>query len=188
MVYIRNKCSTIFSHHRKSALHPSSPSIQQIRSPQNNKMHFSHILLGLVGTASAIDIYAYRSNEQCKGSDHLVCYGKNPGDCCAGADGNAYRAIGVRAIPTDWNIIGRGHRDGRCGAVRYAAASNGRTDVCAGGNYYSGGSYIFTGKKLKRSDVTTQSGGEACKADIMVLGDDTKYDLTKLDDAQYREL
>ncbi|KAK4207822.1 hypothetical protein QBC37DRAFT_405828 [Rhypophila decipiens] len=155
-------------------------------------MHFSPILLSLVATASAIDIYAYRSNEQCKGTDYLMCTNRNPGDCCAGANGNAYRAIGVRAIPSSWNIIGRGHRDAYCGPVRYAAASNGATDVCAGGNYYSGGSYIFAGKKHKRSgnsaDVSTRSSGEACKADLVVLGDDTKYDLTKLDDAQYAEL
>lgn len=158
-------------------------------------MHASHVFVGLVATVSAIDIYGYRTDTHCKGSDRIVCQNANPGDCCVRASGDTFRAIGFEAIPTNWQITGTGYTGGDCKNIWHSEVSNGRQNMCCGGHGYSGGKYTFTSKK--RSDFTAVVTTDACptggectsvrRADLMEL-EGAKYNLANLDDALYTEM
>lgn len=156
-------------------------------------MHFSHIFLGLAATASAIDVYGYRSNEQCKGGDYIVYRNANPNDCVISASGNVYRSIQIRAIPNTWNVRGQAFVGGQCSNVRFRVDSNGNENICLGGNNYSGGNYVFASKKL--SEGSTEQAclagngcGSTARAGLLVFEDGSVYDLTALPDSLYYEL
>ncbi|KAF3011845.1 hypothetical protein E8E14_003921 [Neopestalotiopsis sp. 37M] len=154
-------------------------------------MQISHILIGLVGTVSAIDIYGYRSNEKCSGGDHIVFTNINPDDCAISASGNVFRSIGIRAIPTQWNIIGRAFTGGGCKNLKFVAQSLGRTDICLGGDNYSGGNYGFTNQKrfVGANETCPATGGcDTTRGDLMVFENGPEYNMTSLDDDLYNEL
>lgn len=155
-------------------------------------MHASAIVLGLAATVSAIDMYGYRSNEQCKGNDFTFHANVNPGDCAVYASGNIYRSIGWRAIPTDWRINGNAYTGTGCGNIRYTASSNGAQNICAGGWNYSGGKYEFAGKKRAAAPDAGTAAAEGCqrihRSDAIVFADGTRYNLTSLDDADHAEM
>ncbi|KAF7531060.1 hypothetical protein G7054_g9229 [Neopestalotiopsis clavispora] len=154
-------------------------------------MQISHILVGLVATVSAVDIYGYRSNEKCAGGDYIVATGVNPDSCSVSASGNVYRSISIRAIPTNWNIIGRAFTGGGCKNLKFAAQSSGRTDICLGGDNYSGGNYGFATKKrsVAAGETCAATGGCVAKrGDLMVFENGPKYNMTSLDDDLYNEL
>ncbi|AEO66350.1 uncharacterized protein THITE_33101 [Thermothielavioides terrestris NRRL 8126] len=124
-------------------------------------MHFSHILLGLVTSASAIDVYFWNGGD-CSGSA-TVCTGINPNVCCAGTD----NTISFRGIPTNWHITGRGYNNGGCNNLAYQLDNNGQSWIC-----------------LESGNCT-----ETVKPDTLVLADGvTKYDIVGLDDAKLEEL
>lgn len=158
-------------------------------------MHASHVLIGLIATVSAIDIYGYRNNEKCGGTDRVVCTNVNPGTCCPRASGNTWRAIGFQAIPTNWQIVGSGYTGGDCKNIWHSEVSNGRQNMCCGGYNYSGGKYSFASKKrgITADSVTdacpAAEGGctEVAKASLMEL-EGAKYNLTGLDEALYNEM
>ncbi|KAK1625125.1 hypothetical protein BDP81DRAFT_409454 [Colletotrichum phormii] len=138
-------------------------------------MYATHILLSLIATVSAIDVYGYRSNEKCSGNDYIVCRNVNPEVCCTRASGDVFKSIGFRAIPTNWNI--------------YVTQSNGAENICCGGSNYSGGNYGFVTKK--RSDGTCAAAGgcaSVARGDLTVFENGPEFDMTGLDDALYTEL
>ncbi|KAK8108902.1 hypothetical protein PG984_014703 [Apiospora sp. TS-2023a] len=161
-------------------------------------MHSVQILLGLLATsASAIDIYGYKNNDKCNGNNYVVSTNVNPDVCAVTASGNVYRSISFRAIPTNWNIIGRAFNGGDCKNINYVVQSSGRTDICLGGNDYSGGSYGFANKKRSAKEGVAEEAcsaveAEGCasvaKADKMVFENGPQYNLVDLDEALYTEL
>ncbi|KAK1672157.1 hypothetical protein BDP55DRAFT_718280 [Colletotrichum godetiae] len=152
-------------------------------------MYATQIFLGLIATVSAIDVYGYRSNEKCSGNDYIVCRNVNPDDCYVRASGDVFRSIGFRAIPTNWNIIGRAHSGGDCKNLKYVTQSNGAENICCGGSNYSGGNYGFVSKK--RSEGTCAAAGgcaSVTRGDLVVFENGPKFNMTGLDDALYTEL
>lgn len=155
-------------------------------------MYVSHLLLGLVATVSAIDIYGYTSNEKCGSGAHAVCVNANPGSCCVSASGDIFRSIGFRAIPTNWNIIGQAYNGGGCKNVKFTAQSQGSQNVCCGGSWYSGGNYKFTSSKRFQGADESCPANQGCasvhRADLMMFEDGSKYNITGLDDILYTEM
>ncbi|SPQ25459.1 6e1f6bca-a2ff-4ab8-9397-fa392e43dd32 [Thermothielavioides terrestris] len=145
-------------------------------------MHFSHILLGLVTSASAIDVYFWNGGD-CSGSA-TVCTGINPNVCCAGTD----NTISFRGIPTNWHITGRGYNNGGCNNLAYQLDNNGQSWIClevVSRYIYTGASYFFPSRRRAESGNCT----ETVKPDTLVLADGvTKYDIVGLDDAKLEEL
>ncbi|OHE92198.1 hypothetical protein CORC01_12492 [Colletotrichum orchidophilum] len=155
-------------------------------------MNLSQIFLSLIATVSAIDVYGYRSNEKCSRGDYIVCTNVNPNDCCIRASGDVFRSIGFRAIPTNWNIVGRAHSGGDCKNLKYVTQSNGRENICCGGSNYSGGNYGFVSKKRSGDAEATCAATVGCssvaRGDLMVFENGPKLNLTGLDDTLYTEL
>lgn len=155
-------------------------------------MHVSYIFFGLVATVSAIDIYGYRNNEKC-GGDYIVCQNANPNNCCVRASGDVFKSIQLRAIPTNWNIIGQAFSGGDCKNIKFVMQSGGRENICLGGSNYSGGNYVFAATKKRSegaSEVCSATGGctSVQRADLMVFENGSKYNITGLEDALYTEL
>ncbi|KAI0199474.1 hypothetical protein F4808DRAFT_461795 [Astrocystis sublimbata] len=154
-------------------------------------MQISHVLLGLVATASAVDIYAYRSNIQCKGNDRIICQNIGPDECCS--KGAVFRAFGFEAIPSEWQIICRAYNGGQCNGLVFAAQSNSRRDICLGNGQYTGANYAFTNKKRSVGDETEEDpAASSCKTmkkfDRIEFGNGINYNITGIDDAHYEEM
>ncbi|KAL2876851.1 hypothetical protein SGCOL_007874 [Colletotrichum sp. CLE4] len=131
-------------------------------------MYATQIFLGLIATVSAIDVYD---------------------DCCVRASGDVFRSIGFRAIPTNWNIVGRAHSGGDCKNLKYVTQSNGAENICCGGSNYSGGNYGFVSKKRSEGTCAAAEGcASVTRGDLMVFENGPKFNMTGLDDALYTEL
>lgn len=148
-------------------------------------MHTFSVLLGLVAAVSAVDIYGYASDEKC-GGGYIVCTGVNPNACCPwSGPGGVYQSIGMRAIPSDWNIIATAFNGGDCTDPLFTIQSAGRDNICLGGNHYSGGSYDFP--VSGRSEEPPRNCTPA-RADTMVTDNGVQYNLTSMEDGNYLEL
>ncbi|KAL2193893.1 hypothetical protein P885DRAFT_44434 [Corynascus similis CBS 632.67] len=124
-------------------------------------MHFSHYILGLVASASAIDVYFHNSGD-CSGAA-AVCTNLNPNDCCTGNS----PTLAYRGVPTNWHINAEGYSGGGCGSPKWLADLNGSSWVC----------------------MTENTCKESVKPDTLVLADGiTKYDIVGLDEAKVDEL
>jgi hypothetical protein len=145
-------------------------------------MHFSHVLLGLIASASAIDVYFHNSGD-CSGAA-TVCTGINPNVCCTGNS----PTVAYRGVPTNWHLNAQGFSGGGCGSVKWSADINGVNWYCMTVNSrpnYTGSYYWFASRR--RAEDSTCS--ESVKPDTLVLADGTtKYDIVGLDDAKVEEL
>ncbi|KAK4126753.1 hypothetical protein N657DRAFT_668789 [Parathielavia appendiculata] len=148
-------------------------------------MHFSHVLLGLVASASAIDVYFHGSSD-CSGGA-AVCTGINPNVCCTG---NSV-SVAYRGVPTNWHINAQGYSGGGCGSPKWLADINGQTWYCMTPNSrynYTGSRYWFVSRR-RAEDTCDSNCTESVKPDTLVLADGaTKYDIVGLDDAKVEEL
>lgn len=155
-------------------------------------MHASYILLGLAATISAIDIYGYTGSSTCGSGNYAVCTNAAPDSCCPRASGDIYRSIEFRAIPTNWNIIGRAFNGGDCRNLYYVVQSQGRQNICLGNGGYSGGNYGFANRKRSEGTDETCPATGGCtsvqKADLIVFQSGPSYNLTDLDDGLYTEM
>ncbi|GAB1314551.1 hypothetical protein MFIFM68171_04761 [Madurella fahalii] len=128
-------------------------------------MHSSHILLGLVASASAIDIFFHNPND-CS-SAATVCTGIDPNICCTG---NSV-TLAYQGVPTNWHINAQGFSSGGCGSPKWLADLNGQS------------SFVNL-RSAENSNCT-----ESVKPDTLVLADGTtKYDIVELDDVKVEEL
>ena len=148
-------------------------------------MHFSKLLFGLVGSASAIDVY-FHSADNCNGAA-IVCTGLNPDVCCTGNS----PSVAYRGVPTNWHINAQGFSNGGCGSPKWLADLNGQNWVCMVANSrpnYTGSRYWFVSRR--RAEGTCSAGcTEQAKPDTLVLEDGvTKYDIAGLDDDKVEEL
>jgi hypothetical protein len=147
-------------------------------------MHFSHFLLGLVASASAIDVY-FHNTDDCSGAAS-ICTGINPNICCTGGDS---LTVAYRGIPTNWHITAQGFSGGGCGSPKYQTGDlNGQNWYCLSDNSrfrYTGSFYSFISRRRAEDNNCTES----VKPDTLVLADGvTKYDVVGLDDIKVAEL
>ncbi len=145
-------------------------------------MHFSHVLLGLVASASAVDIYFHNSGD-CSGAAS-VCTNVNPNVCCTGNS----PTLAYRGVPTNWHINAQGFSGGGCGDPKWLADLNGDNWVCMSVNSrpnYTGSLYWFASRRRAEDSNCTES----VKPDTLVLADGTtKYNIVGLDDVKVEEL
>jgi hypothetical protein len=145
-------------------------------------MHFTHVLLGLVASASAIDIYFHGSGD-CSGAAS-VCSGINPNVCCTGNS----PTVAYRGVPTNWHLTARGFSGGGCGSPKWTGNIQGANWYCMSANSrpnYSGANYQFASRRRAEDVECTES----VKPDTLVLADGvTKYDIAGLDDVKVDEL
>ncbi|KAG6362400.1 hypothetical protein INS49_010630 [Diaporthe citri] len=131
-------------------------------------MHFTPILLGLVASASAIDI-GFHVGWDCSGAAS-VCTAINPNICCVASLASSAR---VSWVPVEWNINAQGFGGGGC--------SWNKDD-------YTGVYYWFVGRKRGELEEDRNCTGSV-KPDTLVLADGTtKYNIVGLDDAKVEEL
>ncbi|KAL2138912.1 hypothetical protein VTI28DRAFT_6044 [Corynascus sepedonium] len=145
-------------------------------------MYFSHYILGLVASASAIDVYFHNSGD-CSGAA-AVCTNLNPNDCCTGNS----PTLAYRGVPTNWHINAEGYSGGGCGSPKWLADLNGSNWVCMTVNSrenYTGARYWFVSRRRAEENTCKES----VKPDTLVLADGiTKYDIVGLDEAKVDEL
>ncbi|ETS80607.1 hypothetical protein PFICI_08136 [Pestalotiopsis fici W106-1] len=144
-------------------------------------MQIPQILLGLAATAAAIDVYLF-PGKGCKGNSG-VCRGLNPGVCCPGGNGNDLGSVGFYGIPTAWRIDAKGHNGGQCANTIAQSFVSGTTWVCIDGSRYSGGSYVFWGKKRGEGESS-----DGAKLDAFLLEDGTELNIADLDENSISEL
>lgn len=145
-------------------------------------MHFTQVLLGLVASASAIDVYFHNSGD-CSGAA-AVCTGINPNFCCTGDS----PTLAYRGVPTNWAINAYGFSNGGCGSPKWTSTIRGDSYLCMVVNSrpnYTGTYYTFANRR--RAENTECEGSVA--PDTLVLADGTtKYDIVGLDQAKVEEL
>jgi hypothetical protein len=145
-------------------------------------MHVTQVLLGLVASASAVDIYFHGSSD-CSGAA-AVCRNANPNFCCTGNS----PSVAYRGVPTNWHLNAQGFSGGGCSTPKWLADIRGTSYYCMTPNSrdnYSDSYYWFVSRK--RAEESTCEG--SAKPDTLVLADGvTKYDIVGLDDAKVEEL
>jgi hypothetical protein len=146
-------------------------------------MKFFCILLGLIASATAVDI---RFADGCDGW-YAACSNINPGICCSLA--GATRFLQIVAVPSNWHIRGSGFLLENCN--NFLSDADGRGNLCFGHErFFSSGRYSFVPGKLARSpgtgDITTS--GECQRADTFALEDGTKYPISQLNDGEVNYL
>ena len=145
-------------------------------------MHFSHLLLGLVASASAIDVYFHESND-CSGAA-TICTGLSPNLCCTGNS----PTVAYRGVPTNWQLNAQGMSGGGCRTPKWLAEFRGQSWVCmaiSSRENYTGSYYWFVSRRRAEETSCTES----VKPDTLVLADGvTKYDIVGLDDGKVEEL
>ncbi|KAM7194839.1 hypothetical protein V8F33_007037 [Rhypophila sp. PSN 637] len=152
-------------------------------------MQLIHVLIGLVGSASAVDLYFHHSGD-CSGASS-VCSNMNPDRCCGVGRRDIYPSVAVRGIPTNWNLNCRGHFGGDCLFIRKSQNSNGANWVCLNDSqgWYSGIGYGFVNKK--REPVPAGETGapqeECVKPDLAILADGAQYNIAGLDEDAYNK-
>lgn len=87
-------------------------------------------------------------------------------------------AWSFNAIPTDWNLQTRSHKDGKCKTLVHSWNSNG---AAINNLLYTGAGYSFASKK-RSEDTVFNSEDCIWKSDLMTLGDGTTYKLTDVED------
>ncbi|RYP08895.1 hypothetical protein DL764_001605 [Monosporascus ibericus] len=147
-------------------------------------MLFPQILLGLVATASAIDIYLHVGGG-C-GGNSVVCTNINPNTCCSGSSVEIFPSVGFRGIPTFWNLQCRGHTGANCAGLREIQTAQNTNFVCLNNGGFSGGGYGFNGRK--RDDCASGGCTTYQKADTLLLEDGGKYNIADLEDAPLTQL
>lgn len=164
---------------------------------------------------SAIDIKLY-SEDDCTGT-FLRCGNAEPDECCTVSPGvAAFSSAGFHSIPREWTIRGFIHWAADCEGTRTGHQYKDTTDFCirsgtpvdGGSGPASGmagsGSYVFapltTAGQQQRKDMVRgersmaggAEGGERerkCRrAEGLVLGDGTEYDVSQLDDEAFNEM
>ncbi|RYP11732.1 hypothetical protein DL765_007628 [Monosporascus sp. GIB2] len=150
-------------------------------------MRFSEVLitLGSIASVSAIDAHLHWLGS-CT-TNALICTNLNPTVCCrSGRESDRFLAIGFRAIPSDWSIVGEGHFAWDC--VGSAQLQGGPPDICIGGGLgsYGGARYYFPNMKA-RNDVVDPTCIPV-RPDALGLANGTQYDLTDLSGAAFDQL
>ncbi|KAK2751260.1 hypothetical protein CKAH01_06446 [Colletotrichum kahawae] len=150
-------------------------------------MHFPQILLSLVASVSAIDIYLHVGGG-C-GGNAVVCTNINPNTCCGGSGVDIFPTVGFRGIPTNWNLECRGHSGGNCNNLREVQPARNTNFVCLYSGGFSGGGYGFAARK-RAEDDSCSTGGCANQAnpDTLLLEDGGKFDIAALEGAPLTEL
>ncbi|KAI4664803.1 uncharacterized protein J4E79_003101 [Alternaria viburni] len=142
--------------------------------------HFNTVL-ALAAAVSAVDIKSH-GESHCKGVTHTYV-NANPNKCY-GLGGTSW-AWSFNAIPTNWNLETRTHKDGYCKTLVHAWNSNGASTVCHGAAVnnlkYTGAGYSFANKK-RSEDTVFNSEDCIWKPDLLTLKDGTTYMLTDVED------
>ncbi|TEA10529.1 hypothetical protein C8034_v009556 [Colletotrichum sidae] len=151
-------------------------------------MHYPQILLGLVASVSAIDIYLHVAGG-CDGNS-VMCSNMPPNMCCGGSGVDIFPTVGFRGIPYEWNLECRGHSGGNCNNLREVQPARNTNFVCLYSGGFSGGGYGFAAAKRDGEDGTCAAGSCAFqqKPDTLLMEDGGKYDLTQLEGAAFTEL
>lgn len=149
-------------------------------------MRFIQTLVGLVGlvaTASAVDVYLHVGGD-CSGNA-IVCVGINPNNCCGGSGADIFPSVGFRGIPFDWTLQTRGHNGGNCNGLREVQRAAGTNFMCLRNGWFSGGGYGFTNKKRENAVDDACAAAESCtgsqKPDLLLLEDGGKYNIADMD-------
>ncbi|RYP45751.1 hypothetical protein DL769_011441 [Monosporascus sp. CRB-8-3] len=150
-------------------------------------MRFSEVLitLGSIISVSAIDAYLHWL-ESCT-TNALICTNVNPTVCCrSGRESDRFLAIGFRAIPSDWSIVGEGHSAWNC--VGSIQLQGGPPDICIRGGLgsYGGARYYFPNKKARNNVVDPTC--IPVRPDALGLANGTQYNLTDLSGAAFDQL
>jgi hypothetical protein len=104
-------------------------------------MHFPGILLGLIATASAINITLYYG-EGCSGGG-VVCADSRPNTCCSGNGAFTFSSIGFTGISaSSWERIRcQGMRSVGCRGFPSTTQISSGDSVCLNGGGYNSASY-----------------------------------------------
>ena len=140
------------------------------------------VFLSLLGSVAAIDIWL-----RWESGGNVHCSGIAPDHCCGvlGRSDSPFKGIDFQAIPSDWNLVVRGHRGPQCGVIGQSDTSRGRGNVVLENGPFGGGGYGFA--SLKRSEG---AGGctEVVRPSVLTLTDGVRYNVTELDDASFAEM
>ena len=153
-------------------------------------MRFFQALLGLAGTASALDIY-FHTGTNCDGAS-VICQGINPGVCCS-VGGITQRSVAYRGIVPTWNIRCRSYQGNGCEILRADSTVKGVNYQCHSfqNNYnYNGARYDFVNSKRAEDTCTADEGTceSSQKADTLIMEDGTKFSILDLEEDPLEEL
>lgn len=154
-------------------------------------MKFLASLACLVASVSAIDLY-FHTNNDCGGSNGLVCSNMNPNTCCGTSSTTQFQSVALRGIPSGWNLQLRGYTNGNCNQLQTISGNNGNNWICnrSNGFRYSGVGWNFIGKKRAEDSAAAaiESEADCQRPDILVLADGTEYDISGLSDDDFTSL
>ncbi|KAK4042046.1 hypothetical protein C8A01DRAFT_14300 [Parachaetomium inaequale] len=148
-------------------------------------MRASHVLLGLVASAAAIDV-EFHSGSDC-GGGATICTGLEPNACCTGNS----PSVAYRYVPREWTLNAEGYSGGGCYTIVWRTEFRGQDYACMGiasREYYSGSYYWFVNRR-RAEEASNRNCTQSVKPDTLLLADGvTKYDIVGLDDAKVEEL
>jgi hypothetical protein len=142
-------------------------------------MKFFYPLLGLIATATAVDI-RFTNSPSCDGW-YAACSNINPGICCSIAQST--RAIEFAAVPSTWFLRKTGYLAENC--VGFLSEHITRGGYCdSNPRRYQSARYEFFNEKLARSPGTGDISEDCQRVDTFVLEDGTKYPISQLNDGE----
>lgn len=151
-------------------------------------MKFFYVLIGLMTTATAVDI-RFTNSLSCNGW-YAACSNINPGICCSIAASTL--KINVAAVPSNWIVRAFGFLLSNCESS--LGQWDNRGDLCVGHERrLSSARYQILPAKLARGsgtgEITTRTTGEECqRVDTFTLEDGTKYPINHLNDGEVQYL
>ena len=152
----------------------------------------SNVFLGLslwVASVSAIDIWFW-TDRGCKGNG-VRCSAINPGVCCTGPEGYDF-GVSFLGIPLTWHIKCASYINYDCRDLMSATDVRGVSWQCHDTSIYDSAQYTFVNNK-RAEDADLEFGqpcepGTSHRADTVVLGDGTMFDIGALADDQWKEM
>lgn len=154
-------------------------------------MLYPQILLGLVASAAAIDVYFHPGRSGQCDSGAVVYTNVNPDVCIENRNGPYYYTVSYQAVPKDWHITARTYSTPICsGNFRQAAELRGRDYACLGyvGVAYWSTKYRFGHWAKRDLDAEPAAVETRTRPDLLILADGTKYDLAALSQDALAEL
>lgn len=144
-------------------------------------MKHLNTILAITAVISAIDIRCH-VKEHCRCSV-LSWVNAAPDKCYA--SGSVCWAMQFVAIPKNWRLSTRSHKNDGCKDIVHVFNSNGRDSVCHDAPEkrvaYTGASYSFINKKRSK-DVVAFDDQDCVKPDFLTIENGPTYTLAGLDD------
>ncbi|KAM0497397.1 hypothetical protein ACHAP8_006889 [Fusarium lateritium] len=153
-------------------------------------MLYQSVILGLVATATAIDIRFYiNRNGACFEGPWIGFANVNPG--ASVLSNTFWTTAGLHAIPKGWGITGRGYGNSRCNELpmQYAHGNGNRADLCLphNGNSLKSAKYDFIQSGQKKY-VKDEECKDRAKVSELGLGDGSVYDISNMTDEDVNSL